>query len=409
MSFRDLRNFTEMMRALGYPRLISMENFRTPNFTLVAEILTWLVQRFDPDADVHTSVETEEDRVLLIRSVAEFMALKANVMLNTKKLYQADGHAVKELLKPTSLLYNAIQANRAEDLNDNPRFVPQEMADITSRIQDLKVSRELASQVTSKGASLYQLLEREVELREIRNTSVSQQLELSVIENGLKEAIAATKDSISSTKSLIENVSATESSLDAKIEKKEAELERNQKRLQTLKKVRPAFLEEFEKLEIELQELYQEYITRTRCIAYLEQQQEEATVAEQERMQRKQKETRKLMEELQLEDARKLLEDEGDIDDTFTGDTPQAPKENSQPTRRIRTATASKARLTTGRKRVYGGMNANDDDSISIDSDSDLLLDDDDDDDNSDLLGSGDDIDALPLSSVRSDQSDDNF
>lgn len=43
MLFSD---FTEMMRALGYPRLISMENFRTPNFTLVAEILIWLVKRY---------------------------------------------------------------------------------------------------------------------------------------------------------------------------------------------------------------------------------------------------------------------------------------------------------------------------------------------------------------------------
>ena len=38
-------DFTEMMRALGYPRLISMENFRSPNFHLVAEVLQWLVQR----------------------------------------------------------------------------------------------------------------------------------------------------------------------------------------------------------------------------------------------------------------------------------------------------------------------------------------------------------------------------
>jgi len=38
-------DFTEMMRALGYPRLISMENFRNPNFPLVAEVLKWLVKR----------------------------------------------------------------------------------------------------------------------------------------------------------------------------------------------------------------------------------------------------------------------------------------------------------------------------------------------------------------------------
>ena len=39
-------DFTEMMRSLGYPRLISMENFRHPNFSLVSEILTWLVDRY---------------------------------------------------------------------------------------------------------------------------------------------------------------------------------------------------------------------------------------------------------------------------------------------------------------------------------------------------------------------------
>jgi hypothetical protein len=36
-------DFTEMMRALGYPRPISMENFRNPNFELVADVLRWLV------------------------------------------------------------------------------------------------------------------------------------------------------------------------------------------------------------------------------------------------------------------------------------------------------------------------------------------------------------------------------
>ncbi len=39
-------DFTEIMKALGYQRLISVENFRTPNFELVADILFWLVRRF---------------------------------------------------------------------------------------------------------------------------------------------------------------------------------------------------------------------------------------------------------------------------------------------------------------------------------------------------------------------------
>lgn len=75
-------DFTEMMRAMGYNRLISMENFRNPNFPLVAEILVWLVQRFDPDADISSEFGTETDRVLLIRSAAQFM-----VKTQTKRVF----------------------------------------------------------------------------------------------------------------------------------------------------------------------------------------------------------------------------------------------------------------------------------------------------------------------------------
>ena len=51
---------------------------------------------------------------------------------------------------------------------------------------------------------------------------------------------------------------------------------------------RPAFLEEFERLEVELQQLYQDYLVRFRCLAYLEQQQDEDEQAEQERMEARQ-------------------------------------------------------------------------------------------------------------------------
>lgn len=96
-------DFTEMMRALGFPRLISMQSFRTPNFPLVAEILIWLVKRYvclseviphsiflsngifsaihllfllhryEPTMDIPTDISTETDRVLFIKAVAEFM------------------------------------------------------------------------------------------------------------------------------------------------------------------------------------------------------------------------------------------------------------------------------------------------------------------------------------------------
>ena len=50
------------------------------------------------------------------------------------------------------------------------------------------------------------------------------------------------------------------------IGEKKVELDRNQKRLLTLKKVRPAFMDEYEKLEEELKRLYEEYIIKFRCM-----------------------------------------------------------------------------------------------------------------------------------------------
>ena len=93
------------MRSLGYPRLISVENFRTPNFGLVADVLYWMVQRYDPLVSISDNIETEADRVAFLKSIAQIMAGKARIVLKTKNLYSADGKAVKELLKIARTLY----------------------------------------------------------------------------------------------------------------------------------------------------------------------------------------------------------------------------------------------------------------------------------------------------------------
>lgn len=55
--------------------------------------------------------------------------------------------------------------------------------------------------------------------------------------------------------SLLDNVASDEANLEAKIEKKQLELERNRKRLRSLQSVRPAFMDEYEKLEQELEKV----------------------------------------------------------------------------------------------------------------------------------------------------------
>ncbi|NXS95258.1 CLUA1 protein, partial [Jacana jacana] len=275
-------DFTEMMRALGYPRLISMENFRAPNFTLVSEVLLWLVKRYEPDADIPPDVETEQDRVFFIKAVAQFMATKANIKLNTKKLYQADGHAVKELLKITSVLYEAMNTKWVESAalgeEDSSKF----KFDLGSKIADLKAARQLASAITSKGAALYDLLGKEVELREARTEAIARPLEINEAEKMMKVAIKSVLEEVQKTKDMLNNVALEEANLEAKIEKRKLELERSQKRLQTLQSVRPAFMDEYEKIEEQLQKQYSIYIEKFHNLTYMEHLLDDHRRAEQE-------------------------------------------------------------------------------------------------------------------------------
>ncbi|XP_059271485.1 clusterin-associated protein 1 isoform X3 [Mustela nigripes] len=329
MSFRELRNglhghrrllatvlenaetdsesdFTEMMRALGYPRHISMENFRTPNFGLVSEVLLWLVKRYEPQTDIPSDVETEQDRVFFIKAIAQFLATKAHIKLNTKKLYQADGYAVKELLKITSVLYNAMKTKGMEGSKIGEEDISKFKFDLGSKIADLKAARQLASEITSRGASLYDLLGKEVELRELRTEAIARPLEINETEKVMRIAIKDILAQVQKTKDLLNNVASDEANLEAKIEKRKLELERNRKRLQTLQSVRPAFMDEYEKIEEELQKQYDIYLEKFRNLAYLEQQLEDHHRMEQERFEEAEN-TLRLMQNKLKEEEKRLL------------------------------------------------------------------------------------------------------
>lgn len=315
MSYRDIKNFCEMTRVLGYPRLISVENFRQPNFPLLAELLKWLVKRYDPSADIPTEIDTESDRILFIKSVAQFMATKAHIKLNTKKLYQADGYVVKELLKMTSVLYNALkynQENENEDENSDRNLNIQ--FDISSQIGDLRRARELASEITMKGSSIFDLLGREVELRDMRTYTINRNLELSDVEKGIRDAIKACQREGEKTASMLDNIHLDEKNLDEKIEKKRTDLEKNLGRLRTLKEVRPAFMDEYEALEKELEQLYEEYLIKFRTQSYLEQQLDEYNQSEQEKFEesarRMQLANKKLKEQEKERNGNPFMEDD---------------------------------------------------------------------------------------------------
>lgn len=63
MTYRECRSLCEMLRALNYNRLVSLENFSRPNFELIADILYWLAQKYDPQSDISDDINEEKDRV----------------------------------------------------------------------------------------------------------------------------------------------------------------------------------------------------------------------------------------------------------------------------------------------------------------------------------------------------------
>lgn len=293
---------------MGYPRLISMENFRTPNFALVAEILIWLVNRYDPTSGVPTDVDTEQDRVVFIKSVCQFLAMKASIKLNTKKLYGADGYAVKELLKVASLLHSAMRTNRVIKDVATPD-VTSSFTELASKAGDLKTCRELASKITAKGAKLYELLGKELELREARKDALSRMLDFTEIEKGVRGSIAAVNNEIQRVNQMVENCAADEANLALKIEKKKQELERNQKRLRSLANVRPAFMDEYEKLEVELKKQYEAYMERFQNLGYLEHQLEDYTKIEQNRIEESGEALKRLQQQIHEAEKRMIHDD----------------------------------------------------------------------------------------------------
>ncbi|KAK7799045.1 hypothetical protein U0070_020055 [Myodes glareolus] len=362
MSFRDLRNFTEMMRALGYPRHISMENFRSPNFGLVSEVLLWLVKRYEPQTDIPSDIETEQDRVFFIKAIAQFMATKAHIKLNTKKLYQADGYAVKELLKITSVLYNAMKTKGMEGSKMGEEDISKFKFDLGSKIADLKAARQLASEITAKGASLYDLLGKEVELRELRTEAIARPLEINETEKVMRIAIKDILAQVQKTKDLLNNVASDEANLEAKIEKRKLELERNRKRLQTLQSVRPAFMDEYEKTEEELQKQYDIYLEKFRNLAYLEQQLEDHHRMEQERFEEAENTLRLMQNKLKEEEKRLLKSGSNDDSDIDIQEDEESDSELEE--RRLSKPRTAMEVLMQGRpsKRIVGTMQGGDSD-----------------------------------------------
>eukprot|EP00941_MAST-03F_sp_MAST-3F-sp1_P001361 g1361.t1 len=286
------------MRALGYPRLISVENFRNPNFALVADSLYWLVHRYDPHVRISDDIESEDDRIHFLTSIVNVMSASARIKLNAKRLYAADGRAVKELLKIATLLYKAHRVNtidrESKESGENKNAGDEyEQGDTDqAKLAGIQSTRKLAGEITDSGAKLYDLLANEDELRAARENALrfldatgnSGRSEHEFIDKSIRGILANMQEEIGTLEKQCSNLENDEKKLEKKIKKKKADLERSEKRLKSLKKVRPAFMDDFEKLENELKRQYEIYLERFRNLDYLESQLDRYNNAEAEEL-----------------------------------------------------------------------------------------------------------------------------
>ncbi|KAG5502874.1 hypothetical protein JKF63_04644 [Porcisia hertigi] len=284
MSFREVRSFSETMRLLGYSRLISMESFREPNVELVADCLYWLIMRYEPSAEVTFNIEREHNRVAFFKQVCEVALAKGRIKLNVKKLYQAEGHAVQEMLKLANVLKKAMRATDAEE----PDFTALQQMAAQKNVSDAKAVQQLCSELTADGSSLFFLVEKELNSRSDRQRILSRATEVGQFERRLRELLTNVAQQVDQYQKSIVNLSADESNLEQKIENKKAHLERAQKQYRSAMATNPAFLKEYENHEKRLQAQFVNYLEQYRNLEFLEHQvakynaKEDAILEEQE-------------------------------------------------------------------------------------------------------------------------------
>ena len=276
----------------------SFDSFRQPNFVLVADILFFLVQRYDPSLRLSQDIETEQERVTFLKSIAETMATKMRIKLNTKKLYGADGYAVKEMLKIASMLDQAIREAKKDEDQMLDGVQP-----LSTKIGDIRRCRQLATEITQQGAKLFDMLKKEEASRDERQRVVGSDLELESVASDMRTQIATVTESVHTVERQIADIASDESNLEAKIEKKRADLERNQQRLKSLTTVRPAFMDEYEQIETELRTHYTDYLEKYRNMVYLEHQLDKHMAAEQQEVEEATRNLRRMQERLRQEEA----------------------------------------------------------------------------------------------------------
>ncbi|CAG5031442.1 unnamed protein product [Parnassius apollo] len=325
------------MRVLDFPQQISMESFRVPNWPLLETCVRWLAARVEPDAQLTGSGDSLEGRVALVSHALELFHSRANLKLNGKRLYGADGWAVRELLKVATYLRAALESPPPDDLR------------------------------ADTGTLSY-----DVSSREQREQALSRPLDVVSLEACLRRAVSSVAARVEEVREQVGGVAASEAALDAKLERRAAELQRAEKRLLAVQKIKPAYQAELTVLEKEIEELWDQYVLRYRCVESLKHQLSLLERAQAEAAEEQQAAIMQLIHKYETEDVLGKLS-ESDEDDSSEESKDSGSMKQPRPATRPRTRLRIKTAGGPGGdgRRAFGAMAARDSlDDVRRDNDS---------------------------------------
>ena len=262
MSFREIRQFIEIIRTLGYPQAIGLDSFDTPNFGLMAQLLQWLTNLYDPDIVVIPDLTGEHGRVEFIRSICQQMAIRSGIRLNSRKLYASDRQSVRELLKVASPIYHGLIA--CETPHKSSKSFNMSVPSSAVRIN------KFCGTVPKHAVDLYDQLDKELMIRDNRTLVLSRVPPLADIEKEVLAAVDGASTRYETLSADLKRLAEDEASLKSKINQRKNEFERQSKRLLSVQTIRPAFMDDYEELEKEIQDLFKDYSQQYRNVDYYE-------------------------------------------------------------------------------------------------------------------------------------------
>jgi clusterin-associated protein 1 len=258
MTYREVKQFTEIVRTLGYPNAVGIDSFDVPNFGLMADLLQWLSVLYDPDIVVLPELSSEHGRVEFVRTIVQQLAIRSGIRLNPRKLYVSDRFAVRELLKLAAPIYRGVCCT-----NQPP------VTDTKSRVTPTRIA-ELSASVPRHSVELFDQLDKELMIRETRTKVLSSMPPLDAVDKSVRQAVDSAGTRLDQLTKQLEQLTNDEDTFRSKIKARKHELERQSKRLVSVQTLRPAYMDEYEQLEQELQDLFKLHFQHYRTVDYYE-------------------------------------------------------------------------------------------------------------------------------------------